>query len=524
MVFRQDETNAAGSRVNITVQQGVLLTTDILPQVPVTQQDRTQAFAGLVSELLGKREIRDGVLVGFRQEWRDPTSRQGPFANVSELSSADMAVDGEFTLYIDHPYDTDPSRSVAGDEETIRRARADLALPVGFWLPQFLELRTWPIWSNWRSSSFCLAIRDSPAYPGAAVGTAEHRPTGAGTQPGLYLPAGQTDPPSFSASRTATCEAMPSASSSIRPSPLTWTPAVCARPSAGSPTRPWTRFTRITQGSKGRWKRKGFSRSLSGWCFPYVPAASPSSWTATFAHGLRRSPFLPEFGAPGVQSWSLSEDGRYLRRHELAEGANVQADGIWVALAEQFGFQDNLVDFFLLLLIRGYGFRAFAGQDPAPASELTFGKLRRLRLVKGTAVTPVQWSEAKRRVKRGWGADAIQPVCASGEHNTLKAALEANQSVAAQDDLWRALQGVARCVQRQLDAIRGHMDYLQKQLAQRGEHARRLSAVGSLNGVPLGNVSDPHDGLVALTQWSPGMVLQTRCWMASHPFRRYCWA
>ncbi len=507
VVFRGDAGNPAAGLANITIQEGVRLTTDILPQIAVSQQDCSRTFLALLSELLGQ-EIKEGQIPRFRHSWRG-TERPAriEFTNVSELSPSGLRLENEFTLYIDLPYDRDPSRGMLDDEELVRKAAAEVGpRPIGFWLPQFMGRQD-------------LQDLEQLAKLELLEGTDEKSRALKGQHLGRFSQDQREQVQSqiynFAQAKRATLvQRLQDCYLKGEAKCVFLDPMISPNLDVGSLDEALDRITDAALDKlhphhprfKAAVQSPALAALLEDVVLPVCRSRKPLELTPQIQTRVEALALPLELGAAGARNWTLTEDGRYLRRVlKLASGSSVQADEVAEVLRNEFGFQENLCDFFLLLLIRGYGFRAYRGSEQVPDAELNFGKLAKLRLTRGRALKPVQWTEAKRRVRLGWGADSLRTSLTDDDLTALGAALGADQSVAAQDDLWRALQTVARTVGRTRREIRGDINWLTGQLGEDMLTARTtsLSSVEGLNELALLKQTDAHDGLVSIIDWSP---------------------
>ena len=506
VVFRPDAANPGAGHASVNIQEGVRLATDILPRISVSQQDRSSAFMSLMRELLG-REIKDGAVPGFKHKWRG-TERPAKviFANVSELSPASMTVSGEFTLYIDHPYDIDPTRSVADDEEVVRRARADLgALPIGFWLPQFLDaqaladleqLAKLELLSGSGPTSEELKAKHIRRLSQEQQDQVQHQ---------LF---------NFRASkRTALLQKLEDCylrgaaqcvflDTAIQPSLDTGSLEEALERIADTvldrlhPNHP--RFRSTVQAS-------ALQALLEDVVLPARRSGNRIEADTTDIRTRIEAVATPlELGTLGNRNWTLEESGRYLRRVlDLASEQPATTDDIRSRLVAEFGFPSFLVDFFLLLVTRGFGYRAFRGSEAVPETALTWGKLDGLRLVKGRALAPVKWFEAKRRIQRGWAATGLREEVGPETGAQLDAAIKADHSVAAQDDLWRAVHEAAGAVARLCERARAELSRVANAVgSELDARFALLERVCTLNGVARADHDDSHDGLTAIVQWA----------------------
>ena len=514
VVFPGDDSSPGGAVARITIQEGVKLTTDILPHIHVTQPDRSAAYLGLMQELLGK-PVSEGKLPRFSHRWRG-TERSGAvrFANVSELSPSQLSLEGEFTLYIDQPYDSDPHRGLPADEEAVLVARESYGgAPIGFWLPQLLDHRG-------------LMDLEELAKLELLRGQSEQSRKLQDTHLGRLSQDQRENVERqiltyYEAKRSALCRRLQE----------------CY-------LRGEAKCLFLDEGITPELDVQSLSEALGRICdaaldhlHPHHPRFAQTVQTAALRSLLEKA-VLPacragkrlahpdaalraaiesvatplEMGNLGAEHWSLNESGRYLRTAlKAAEEAGATTDGVRELLQQEYGLLPEFCDFILLVLIRGLGFRAFRGKDTVAESELEFGKLRGLRLTRAESLTPVQWSQAQERIGEGWIGGSVEQAVGSPAYGALKTAVTSDLSVAAQDDLWRALRDVARALEAMVSDCGRQATNLCGRLGsdEFGCVAERLQEAARLNSEVARSREDSRAGLVWLSKWEASAPKET---------------
>jgi hypothetical protein len=490
VVFAPNEMDPAKSTVTISVEAAPDIRA-ILKKVPATDKTRLRAFGELMKrpELLG-RTIKDGELQGYDRLWRG-TRRAGrvAFANVRDMSAAQMTLTGEYTIFIDYPWD-EPGHGPEEDRAAIeRRRKARGPLPVGFWQPGSFSDED---------------LRDLEEY--AKILEVE-------TNPNDYLgdlgraarEAVESKIPAFKQSKEKVLVGRLEACFLSEAEVLFLDPSITVNLDVKTVREGLDRIADATLDRlyphHPRFKGEVDQRSLRRLLLEFlVPASQPGG---SVRRGVEIDDLLERLGEPlelaskGASAWALAKTSKYLRKlEELTPGRQVKADDVREGLERAFGFNRDLCDLFILYLVRGLGYRVLRNGKSVDPAQVDFGKLAGVTLERGQALQLPEWAQAKDKA-RVWGVQA--PVD--------------DLSVGAQDQLWGRLGEQARATAQPLLDIDARLQELLAKVGAKREDSHRwrvLQAAKALNSLVAQRDTDSYDGLKALLAWTPGEGIQAK--------------
>ena len=489
VVFAENEADPAKSTVTISVEAAPDIRS-ILKKVPVTDKSRLNAFAGLMQrhEMLG-RTIKDGELQGYDRLWRG-TRRAGrvAFANVREMSTTQMTLTGEYTVFIDYPWDPEPGHGPEEDRAAVERGRrARGPLPVGFWLPGYLTAEDL---KDLEEYAKILELEGNPDYYLGDLGRSAREAVES------KIPAFKQAKEKMLLGRLETCY--------LREGEVVFLDQSIAVNLDVKTVREG--LDRIADAALDRlhphhprFKGEVDQRSLRRLLVEFlVPASQPGAMVKRSA-GL--DDLLERLGEPleladkGATAWALAKTSKYLRKlEELTPGRQVKADEVREGLERAFGFNRDLGDLFILYLVRGLGYRVLRNGKPVDPDQVDFGKLAGVTLERGQVLQLPEWTRVK-EMARTWG---VQPPVA-------------DLSVGAQDQLWTLLGEQARAVAHHLSQIETRLEELLAKVGARPEDSHRwlvLQAAKALNSLAAQKGMDSYAGFKALLDWAPDEGIQ----------------
>lgn len=490
--FHPNPTNPGGATVHIDTASGVQLA-DVLKRVTVTDWQRIERFQELMRDQLGRPTIRNEEFVDYKHDWRGnawPATVR--FANVAELTSSAVRLDegDEFSLYIDYPFDVSEAYSRADDRKAVERFRERLPrLPIGFWLPaEFTrdDQRDLDEYAKMeeieRRQEEYLAEYGRTQRDEILTKIAGQKRTKASTLrtrlEQLYKGAGANVTfldPAITPSLDTT---------DLKKALERIGDAVLERKYPHHP-----HFPSMLQ-------QRTLRRLLDEFLVPAAAGSGAVERNADLDGLLQRLGEPLQLAVRGAETWRLQPRSMYLNKlFELAEGTRVRTDDIAQGLREAFGFNQDLVDTFLLYLIKGQGYRAL--RDDRPVADVDYGRLSGLVLERGERLAPHQWSQVKVLARNTWD---------------LTPAME-DLTVTAQDRLWNQLSVRADNVRLQLVEIRKELTNFLNLVEVPPESSDRLAVVNaafSLNSIAQEREVDAHEGLQKLLAWQPDGERVTR--------------
>lgn len=490
VLFAENETDPAKSTVIISVEAAPDIRS-ILKKVTVTDKSRLDAFAKLMQrpELLN-RTIKDGELQGYDRLWRG-TRRVGrvTFANVRDMSAAQMTLNGEYTVFVDYPWD-EPGHGPEEDRAAIERGRKTKGpSPVGFWLPGCLnddDLKDLEEYAKIRE------LEDNPDYYLSDLG----RPAREAVE--SKIPGFKQVKEKVLVSRLETCYLGEGEVLFLDPSITVNLDVKTAREG----------LDRIADAALRRlhphhphFKGEVDQRSLRRLLLEFlVPASQPG---ATVKRSVDLDDLLERLGEPlelaskGATAWALAKTSKYLRKlEELTPGRQVKADDVREGLERAFGLNRDLCDLFILYLVSGLGYRVLRNGKSVDPAQVDFGKLAGVTLERGQIMQLPEWTQAK-QMAHTWGVQA--PV--------------ADLSVGAQDQLWALLSEQARAAAQLLLDIEKRLQALLNKVGAKTEDSHRwrvLQAAKALNNLAAQKDLDSYDGLKSVLAWTPDEGIQAK--------------
>jgi hypothetical protein len=491
VVFAENTTDPAKSIVTISVDLAPDIRS-ILKKVPVTDKSRLDAFVTLMQkqELLG-RTIRDGELQGYDRLWRG-TRRAGrvAFANVRDLSAAQMTLTGEYTVFIDYPWD-EPGHGPEEDRAAIERARrARGPQPVGFWLPGHLSDEDLKDLDEYAK---ILELEDNPDYYLGDLGRSAREAVES------KVPAFKQAKEKLLLPRLESCYLREGEVLFLDPSITVNLDVKTVREGLdriadAALDRLYPHHPRF----KGEVDQRSLRRLLEEFL---VPASQPGG---SVKRSVDLDDLLERLGEPlelaskGATAWALAQKtSKYLRKlEELTPGRQVKADDVREGLQRAFGFNRDLCDLFILYLVKGLGYRVLRNGKPVDPKQVDFGKLTGVTLERGRVLQLPEWTDVK-EMARTWGVQA--PV--------------ADLSVGAQDQLWALLNQQAAIVAQHLDSIETRLQELLRKVGAQPEDSHRwhvLQAAKELNSLAAQKRVDSFDGLKTLLDWGPDKGIELK--------------
>jgi len=491
VVFAENQADPAKSTVTISVEAAPDIRS-ILKKVPVTDKSRLNAFAGLMQrhEILG-RTIKDGELQGYQRLWRG-TRRAGrvAFANVRQMSTTQMTLTGEYTVFIDYPWDPEPGHGPEEDRAAVERGRkARGPLPVGFWLPGYLTAEDS---KDLEEYAKILQLEDDPDYYLGDLGRSAREAVES------KIPGFKQAKEKILLGRLEVCY--------LREGEVLFLDLSIAVNLDVKTTREG--LDRIADEAlnrlhphhphfKGEVDQRSLRRLLAEFL---VPASQPG---VTVKRSANLDDLLERLGEPlelasrGATAWALAKTSKYLRKlEELTPGRQVKADEVREGLERAFGFNRDLCDLFILYLAKGLGYRVLRNGKPVDPVQVDFGKLAGVTLERGKVLQLPEWTDVK-ELARTWGVQAPVP----------------DLSVGAQDQLWATLGEQARARAQPLLDIEKRIQDLLKKVGAKPEDSHRwrvLQAAKTLNSLVAQKGVDSYAGLKALLDWRPDEGIQSK--------------
>ncbi len=486
--FQSNPQTPAKAIVSITVSAGPQLS-DALKRVSWNSKIRYDAFAQLLRPMLGNRSIKGGELQDYSITWRG-VERGGRvvFKNVRELQPAEMDVPEskkkEFTLFIDNPWDEEKGMGIGDDRAAIERGRQSRGeIPVGFWLPKMLdeaELEDLDEYAKLLSleeqldfylgQDFSKTARQEiasrlPGYKQTKERNLKNRVTEIYLQGEIYF----LDP-------------------AISPG------MVGDNLSDGLDRVAAEVFQRLHP-HHPRFERKITQQALRRFLNEILVNAEQTG--ETVEKTIDREDLAKTIGEPlelveiGTSKIGIRPQSRYLLRlNEIASGTKVEADDVREKLKQAFGFTDDVVDLFLLYLIKGKGYRVHKGERSVDSETIDFGRLDGVTLERGQQIEIHQWTEVKKQIADTWGSRIDPP----------------ELTLASQDELWREAGRLSREAKPLIDRIEKHLALLIDIAGGERQASLRYQSVQSaldLNALPLDESKDSFDGLKEILEWAP---------------------
>ena len=491
VVFGENEADPAKSTVTISVEAAPDIRS-ILKKVPVTDRSRLDSFAKLMQRPgLLSRAIKDGELQGYDRLWRG-TRHVGrvTFANARDMSTAQMTLNGEYTVFVDYPWD-EPGHGPTEDRAAIERGRkARGPLPVGFWLPGHLsdeDLKDLEEYAKIRE------LEDNPDYYLGKDLSRSAREAVESKIPGFKQAKEKT-----LLGRLEACYLREGEVLFLDPSITVNLDVKTAR--EGLDHIADAALDRLHP-HHPRFKGEVDQRSLRRLLLEFlVPASQPG---ATVKRGVDLDDLLERLGEPlemagkGATAWALAKTSKYLRKlEELTPGRQVKADDVREGLERAFGLNRDLCDLFILYLVKGLGYRVLRNGKSVDPAQVDFGRLAGVTLERGQIMQLPEWTQTK-QMARTWGVQA--PV--------------ADLSVGAQDQLWAVLGEQARAAAQLLLDIEKRLQTLLNKVGAKPEDSHRwrvLQAAETLNSLAAQKDMDSYDGLKAVLAWAPDEGIQAK--------------
>jgi len=474
--------------VSITVTAGPQLS-EALKRVRLNTKMRYDAFEDLIKRQLGNKSINNGVLQNYNLLWRG-VDRKGrvQFKNVRELKEHDMSVpenkEEEFTLFIDYPWDDDPSKGKSDDQLAIERGRQSRgSIPVGFWLPQIFEgteIRDLDEYAQ------ILELEENLDYYLGDDYSKRARDEIRNKLPGFK----QTKERNISgAIKKAFLQGdVTFLDAEIKPS------IFVENVNEGLDRVAREVFRRLHP-QHPRFKRKITVASLRRFLDEVLVEAS--RYGGKVDKNIDREDLAKSIGEPldlvdiGSIKIGIRTQSRFLGRVvELSSGSQVDADQIRQKLQEEYGFKDDLVDFFLLYLIKASGYRVIKNDRPVDSASINFGKLTGIILERGEQLEIHEWTKVKREITDIWGLKTEAP----------------ELTIAAQDELWTKVNARAADLKIELKNIQSRLKVLITNAGGTPSETARMKSVQAaiaLNALAQEKNSNSFKGLNGVLEWNP---------------------
>lgn len=481
--FLPNPTSPALGVVSITLAEGAQLS-DVLKRVQVNWRQRLDAFVGLMREVM-EYPIQNAEIPNYERVWRGSRRRgRVRFANIADVSINELRIENgdEFTLYIDYPFDAEAGHSRADDLQAIQRAADRLGrIPIGFWLPAEFSSDDQ---RDLEEYAKLLEIESNPNLYFEDYGRTQRQ----ALESKLVGQKGSK----ATALRRRLDEVHRGPGASIRFLDPTITPSLDAETVGGALDRIADAVCDLRYPHHPRFATEANQRALGRLLNDFlVPAALGGG---AIPRNAELDGWLTRFGEPlelaerGAANWTLRLQSRYLSKLEdLAAGKRVEADKVRRGLVEAFGFNRDLIDTFLLYLIRGRGYRVL--RKDKPVTDVDYGGLDGLTLERGERLQPHEWANVKELAKVAW--------------QVTPAATEL--TVAAQDQLWRQMNAAANSARVDLQTVSKRLAEILTMIDAGTEALRlaELSAALDLNALASRSDLDPYEGLRSLLNWAP---------------------
>ena len=485
--FQANPQHPDKAAVSIAVTEGPQLG-DALTRVPLNAKMRHDAFNDLLRPLLGA-SLRDGVLQDYKLNWRG-IDRGGRvlFRNVRELLPADMNVpenkQQEFTLFIDYPWEDETGKGPADDQTAIQRGRnARGPLPVGFWLPQMLDEADLKDLNEYAQ---LLELEANLEYYLSQDFSKRARDGIAAKLPGFR----QTKERNL---KRRLSEVYLQGQVTFLDTEIQ--PGILVNELREALDRTAREVFRYLHPHHPRFQRKVTTRTLRRFLDEVLVKAEQEDGVVANAE---RVDLAKAIGEPlelvevGTNRIGIRPQSRYLvKASQLAQGRRIDADKIRGELEALFGFTNEVVDLFLLYLIKGKGYRVLKGDRPLDAAAIDFGKLAGVTLERGQQLEVHEWTKIKAEVLVTWG----------GQFQAQEL------TIAAQDELWAQVGRMAREAAKSLDEIRDKLDGLIRKAGGAVSDAPRMRSIlaaTALNKLAQQGELDSYDGLRTLLAWKSG--------------------